>query len=310
MTPSNLPGLNITHPTQHSGDNPLLGQVYPDLAAQLDLWANLAFDSDDPLSPRHEEHKSAANSITEEEEEESRSPISWEKAVRDGHVNVVTPASVPASQNPNHFVAAQFASLFDVDSFLNSLGIDAFTDHTSQLQHQHTTITPSLPRPSYIPEFAAGPRYNVDAMVPLTLTRPASILSEEPNVPTSKRSRTRRVPVTSPESPNTGEPSTLNLRPVEDKRRRNTAASARFRLKKKEREAALESKEKELEIKTNELEKECKGLRRENEWLKGLLVGFNDAVQGPTSTGLTVSSPPPSTTTTGSNRQREEESAA
>ncbi|KAF9227920.1 hypothetical protein BS17DRAFT_640171, partial [Gyrodon lividus] len=59
---------------------------------------------------------------------------------------------------------------------------------------------------------------------------------------------------------------------AEDKRRRNTAASARFRLKKKEREAALESRAKELEERVVELERECQGLRRENGWLKGLVV--------------------------------------
>ena len=64
---------------------------------------------------------------------------------------------------------------------------------------------------------------------------------------------------------------------VEDKRRRNTAASARFRLKKKEREAALERRAKELEERVAELERECEGLRRENGWLKGLVVGVTGA---------------------------------
>ena len=316
MSPSNLHGLNIVHPVQHSGDNLQPSQVYPDLAAQLDLWTNLAFDSDEPLSPRQEEHKNATRSITEEEEE-SRSPVSGEKAVHDGHVNVVTPANVPETPNPNHSVAAQSASLFDINSFLDSLGIDAFTAHTSQLHQQHATITPSpsqllVLHPSYIQEFVAGPRYNVDAMAPLTLTPPA--LSEEPKVPRSKRPRTRSVSVTSTESPSASDeisPSTLNLRPIEDKRRRNTAASARFRLKKKEREAALEGKAKELETKATELKKECRDLRRENEWLKGLLVGATGAVQVPTTgTVPTVSSPPPlTTTTTESNRRREEPAA-
>ena len=66
---------------------------------------------------------------------------------------------------------------------------------------------------------------------------------------------------------------------AEDKRRRNTAASARFRLKKKEREAALERKAKELEVRVGELEKECEALRRENGWLKGLVVGVTGAQQ-------------------------------
>ncbi|EIN11541.1 hypothetical protein PUNSTDRAFT_15694, partial [Punctularia strigosozonata HHB-11173 SS5] len=59
---------------------------------------------------------------------------------------------------------------------------------------------------------------------------------------------------------------------AEDKRRRNTAASARFRAKKKEREQALEKRAKDMEQRVSELERECEALRRENGWLKGLVV--------------------------------------
>ena len=284
MSPSNLQGLNIVQSAQHSSNSHelLLSQVYPDLAAQLDLWKNLAFNSDEPIAPRHEEHEGAAKSLMEEE---ARSPVSGEKAVHHGHINIVTPANVPATPNPSNSAAAQSASLFDIDSFLNSLGIDAFTAHTSQLQRQSTTITPSLAQ--------------------LLVLRP----SEEPNVSTAKRARTRRVSVTSTNSNEESLPPNLSLSPAEDKRRRNTVASARFRLKKKEREAALEGKAKELETRVNTLERECEDLRRENGWLKGLVVGVTGAAQGPTSTGLTASPLPPLTTTAASNRQGEEPAA-
>ncbi|KAI4107065.1 MAG: hypothetical protein LQ339_002761 [Xanthoria mediterranea] len=58
----------------------------------------------------------------------------------------------------------------------------------------------------------------------------------------------------------------------EDKRRRNTAASARFRVKKKQREAALEQKAKELNDKTSTLEQRIGQLQTENEWLKNLIT--------------------------------------
>jgi hypothetical protein len=48
-------------------------------------------------------------------------------------------------------------------------------------------------------------------------------------------------------------------------------------LKKKEREAALERRAKELEDRVVDLERECEGLRRENGWLKGLVVGVTGA---------------------------------
>jgi hypothetical protein len=63
------------------------------------------------------------------------------------------------------------------------------------------------------------------------------------------------------------------LTAAEDKRRRNTAASARFRAKKKEREAAMEYRAKGLEDRVIELERECESLRKENGWLKGLVIG-------------------------------------
>jgi TolA-binding protein len=62
----------------------------------------------------------------------------------------------------------------------------------------------------------------------------------------------------------------------EDKRRRNTAASARFRIKKKQREQALEKQAKEMTDKVTQLEGKVQQLEMENKWLKGLIVDKND----------------------------------
>lgn len=62
----------------------------------------------------------------------------------------------------------------------------------------------------------------------------------------------------------------------EDKRRRNTAASARFRFKKKQREQALEKSAKEMTEKVNSLESKVSQLETENKWLKNLLVEKNE----------------------------------
>lgn len=67
----------------------------------------------------------------------------------------------------------------------------------------------------------------------------------------------------------------------EDKRRRNTAASARFRIKKKQREAALELAARELETRVNELKQDNERLRTENEWLKRLISGRNENISLP-----------------------------
>lgn len=61
----------------------------------------------------------------------------------------------------------------------------------------------------------------------------------------------------------------------EDKRRRNTAASARFRIKKKQREQAMEQTAKELQDKVQQLEAKIMQLEMENKWLKNLVVEKN-----------------------------------
>ncbi|KAF6843981.1 regulatory protein cys-3 [Colletotrichum musicola] len=62
----------------------------------------------------------------------------------------------------------------------------------------------------------------------------------------------------------------------EDKRRRNTAASARFRIKKKQREQALEKSAKEMTDKVQALEQRITLLETENRWLKNLVMEKNE----------------------------------
>lgn len=79
-------------------------------------------------------------------------------------------------------------------------------------------------------------------------------------------------------SPGSGIPTAADLEEAsrlaaeEDKRRRNTAASARFRIKKKQREQALEKQAKEMTAKVQQLEGKVQQLEMENKWLKGLIT--------------------------------------
>lgn len=63
----------------------------------------------------------------------------------------------------------------------------------------------------------------------------------------------------------------------EDKRRRNTAASARFRVKKKLREQEMERTTKDLQDKVKSMETKIMQLEMENRWLKNLVVEKNEA---------------------------------
>lgn len=65
---------------------------------------------------------------------------------------------------------------------------------------------------------------------------------------------------------------TIIIEADEDKRKRNQAASARFRQKKKQREQHLLETSREMQDKTRKLESENEGLRKENLFLKKLLV--------------------------------------
>ena len=83
------------------------------------------------------------------------------------------------------------------------------------------------------------------------------------------------TPTTAVSNPSEPESPAARLAAEEDKRRRNTAASARFRVKKKQREQALEHTAKELENKNLVLEQRIARLETENEWLRGLVVEKN-----------------------------------
>ncbi|KAL8696060.1 MAG: hypothetical protein Q9224_002994 [Gallowayella concinna] len=98
-----------------------------------------------------------------------------------------------------------------------------------------------------------------------SLASPASF-NQSP-APGTKRTASAASPAS-----NFSQDDASRLAAEEDKRRRNTAASARFRVKKKQREQALEKSAKELNDKTASLEQRIGQLQTENEWLKNLIT--------------------------------------
>ncbi|KAI9593722.1 hypothetical protein BDF19DRAFT_424332 [Syncephalis fuscata] len=62
------------------------------------------------------------------------------------------------------------------------------------------------------------------------------------------------------------------ISPDEDKRRRNTAASARFRLKKKQKEQQLEKTAQDMTDRVQGLEDRLRELEQENRWLRSLVI--------------------------------------
>ncbi|ESK90846.1 hypothetical protein Moror_16484 [Moniliophthora roreri MCA 2997] len=307
--PSHLNGLNIIHPAQPQVDpqDLLSGPAFPDLSAQLALWTNLPFESEEsPVLSRDEKLKST---IEESGEEKGGT------APHESHVNVVTGTSSGnldqrTSQSPT---VQQQQPTFDFNQLLAGFNLDALQhQQQSQVPHSASAVSlaqllalhsltqgtpmyaPSLPHSQSIQPAPAAQIHSQQS--PATASSgsprhdPSSIREISPPV---KRSRARKSSVSTTDSSISPIDSGAAALAAEDKRRRNTAASARFRLKKKEREFALENKAKELELRVSELERECEGLRRENGWLKGLVIGVTGAAQNnATSAPQQAQSPP------------------
>ncbi|KAI0645875.1 hypothetical protein C8Q79DRAFT_874887, partial [Trametes meyenii] len=308
MAPSNLQGLNIVHPVQPP--NPYLTDAdllsvppFPDLNAQLDLWTNLNFQSDEPLvssrpgdSLQKENRDGKRNSLDEGSEDDpdryndadddlQRSGIAETQAHENVVMGTVLPptGSVHSTQPPTGDAGAHQLPSFDLNSLLAGFGIDPFM--VPQAAPVPPVALPSSPANTIAQLLSMHASTFRPGQLAPAQGAPNSQSASSPQQSTgstTKRARTARNSVSSPsdvsqaaspEDANEDKSSGAPLTAAEDKRRRNTAASARFRLKKKEREAALERKAKELEVRVGELEKECEALRRENGWLKGLVVG-------------------------------------
>ena len=75
-----------------------------------------------------------------------------------------------------------------------------------------------------------------------------------------------------------GEEESVRQIAEDDRRRRNTAASARFRMKKKQREQTLEQSVRETAERNASLEARVAQLEMENHWLKNLVTEKHDAM--------------------------------
>ena len=113
--------------------------------------------------------------------------------------------------------------------------------------------------------------YHIPTYSPAGSTSPIS-----PQFDKSAGEKRKLDAITDPNSVQaTDEPSRIAAE--EDKRRRNTAASARFRVKKKQREQALEKTAKEMTEKVSVLESKITQLEMENKWLKSLITEKNES---------------------------------
>ncbi|KAG2198888.1 hypothetical protein INT47_010293 [Mucor saturninus] len=147
-----------------------------------------------------------------------------------------------------------------------------YLDYELPQQQQEQMNTQNLQQ--YASPVASTPRVQTQ---PLLLPRivPAMTLEEITKVLLSSTNigSTGMLPITSPNVAPIEVVNNAERAPAEeDKRKRNTAASARFRIKKKMREQSMEKTVREMTEKSSGLEDRVRELELEVKWLRGLLI--------------------------------------
>ncbi|KAJ5320404.1 hypothetical protein PENANT_c010G09209 [Penicillium antarcticum] len=166
--------------------------------------------------------------------------------------------------------AAQTADMKFLDFLNEGLGMPEYqpelNGHNAQPMHDaHFSGVPSAPNASA----------NQAPIQPAPISAPKKVAPAPPSSvvspPTPAAPKRKNTQKSTQES---AEEASRNMA-EEDKRRRNTAASARFRVKKKQREAALEQTVKETNDKNDILASRVSQLELENNWLRGLIMEKN-----------------------------------
>ncbi|PYI10330.1 bZIP transcription factor [Aspergillus sclerotiicarbonarius CBS 121057] len=190
-------------------------------------------------------------------------------AMEDNTVKKETAQGINSDMDFLNLLGEGFGNVNDISSTMNSINAQSLP-----VQNAQFSAVPSLPngplninpapsqaasQPSPQSSAASSPSAAATPAPAPTTTVPASV---------PKRKNTQKTPVMSVEE-------AARIAAEEDKRRRNTAASARFRVKKKMREQALEKTVKETTDKNTALEARVTALELENQWLKNLITEKN-----------------------------------
>ncbi|PSS37117.1 hypothetical protein PHLCEN_2v990 [Hermanssonia centrifuga] len=182
------------------------------------------------------------------------------------------PPSMPPPPAPQHLQNEQMSNPLISQTFMAWL---QYMQLQMQLQQQQTAQPPPL-QPS--PQTPQQPQQQMHVPVPNIFNIPSTSNARQPSLhdPVSltspEASGSASVPMSTP-SPEAGEGGDEDPTVItEEKRKRNTAASARFRVKKKQWTLNLERSITDLSGRVEELEREAAELRRENGWLKEIVM--------------------------------------
>ncbi|KAK0233311.1 hypothetical protein IW262DRAFT_1487671 [Armillaria fumosa] len=278
------------------------------IQTELDRWKNLIFSFD-----MDEENSSSSSNPSSSNPQRSRSPAgasgSRDNNTRDLH-DAVLLAQFAASSNVQQINGPLDPSVVALLQALQVVQGQRYPPPNlppglplhllgalQQTQAQQFSGVPNAPWPQQQSSSSSGlfPNQNPNAGFPPHIlpyfydqmslsnyyhTSPSQGAQTQPVASTS----TAAHPAASPPDPDSPEGGT------DDKRKRNTAASARFRIKKKQKTLNLERSVSDLAGRAEELEKEAADLRRENGWLKEIVMLKGSRLAGVHLTPDTVSS--------------------
>ncbi|KAI7881899.1 hypothetical protein K492DRAFT_236353 [Lichtheimia hyalospora FSU 10163] len=151
------------------------------------------------------------------------------------------------------------------------------TTTTTTNNNANTTTTPRrpllLPKPAPLdPLQLAASFIQQPSFSPHLPIAPPSTPIMSPSSSSSGRKKTSGTKRTASAAIESEKKTDEQIAAEEDKRRRNTAASARFRIKKKQREQAMEQTVREMKAKSDHLQERVIELEQEVKWLRGLLL--------------------------------------
>ncbi|KAE8145394.1 hypothetical protein BDV25DRAFT_164772 [Aspergillus avenaceus] len=177
----------------------------------------------------------------------------------------------PTRQNPDmEFLDLLSGGFGNVPEY-SAAGFNSTNTHSqsTSLQNAQYSSVPQIPHGSVNASSSPNESAATSSPSPSTPSQaPAPATSSTATAPGPKRKNTQKPTPMSVEE-------AARVAAEEDKRRRNTAASARFRVKKKMREQALEKTVKETTDKNTALEARVTALELENQWLKNLITEKN-----------------------------------
>ncbi|KAH0838496.1 hypothetical protein J3R83DRAFT_6812 [Lanmaoa asiatica] len=250
-----------------------LDSVLPDdINAELDLWKQLVFDTDmpSPLEKRHDDHPG--------QDDDSGTPSSSQ--IPSPHFQVLHAVPPPLPPETYNYLIHALLSLQGSASHAHYPPSYPHPFHSSPNCH-YPWPPGTAPSISTASIESLSSFYSTNPPVPLpsrTVPQSAGSLQFTPSPAASSTT------VLTEQDPEETEDAVV----TEDKRRRNTAASARFRVKKKLKTLNLERTVADLTGRSEELEREATDLRRENAWLKEIVL-----LKGRNITALTLGSQAP-----------------